>query len=139
MISRLNSLTGLPTGHPFAVEGRYSEALGYCKFLLEYFGMTPDSISILDKDMDYSKNALENFLSAYGVKSALEKQIMDTDGEIVLACGNTIGALKLKGTDFGGIDISLPALGYIDVIPKTHLGLSGAALLVELILNGLRF
>lgn len=139
LISRLNSLTGLPTGHPFAVEGRYSEALGYCKFLLEYFGMTPDSISILDKDMDYSKNALENFLSAYGVKSALEKQIMDTDGEIVLACGNTIGALKLKGTDFGGIDISLPALGYIDVIPKTHLGLSGAALLVELILNGLRF
>lgn len=139
LISRLNSLTGLPTGHPFAVEGRYSEALGYSRFLLEYFGMTPASISILDDDMDYSKGYLDNFLEAYGVQDALKNPIMETEAELVLASGNTIGTLKLKGADFGGIDVSLPTLGYIDVLPKTHLGLSGAALLVELILNGLRF
>ncbi|MDY2959788.1 MAG: nitrogenase component 1 [Hornefia sp.] len=139
LISRLNSLTGMPTGRHFAVEGRYSEALGYSKFLLKYFGMTPDSISILDADMENCKEELENFLRLYGVEDSLKKPILDTDAEIVLASGNTIGGLKLKGADFGGIDISLPSLGYIDVIPKTHLGLSGAVLLVELVLNGLKF
>ena len=136
-ISRINSLIGIPTGRPFAVEGRYSEVLAYGNFLLEYLGMTPDSLSIIDEKEDAYKEDLVEFLKKYGVAYALDVPILETDAELVLAGGNTIGALKLQGKCFAGIDISLPTLGYIDVIPKTHLGLKGGSLLVELVLNGL--
>jgi hypothetical protein len=42
-------------------------------------------------------------------------------------------------TDFNRIEIALPSLGYLDVVEKSFLGASGAMLLLEQILNGLRF
>jgi hypothetical protein len=45
--------------------------------------------------------------------------------------------MKTEGKRFSGIEISLPSIGYIDVIDKTHLGASGGLFLTEQILNGL--
>lgn len=135
-ISRLNSLTGMPKGRPFAVEGHWSEAMGYVRFFIEYFAMTADSISILDAECDYSKKAFISMLKEYGMEDALERDIMRTQADMVFASGNTVAALKLQRKEFAGVDISLPTLGYIDVVPKTYLGISGAALLSELIING---
>lgn len=47
-LSRLNSLTGLPKGVKFAVHGTCSQCYGYTAFLIRYFGMTADCISVLD-------------------------------------------------------------------------------------------
>lgn len=63
----------------------------------------------------------------------------DDDPEIVLADGNTIARMKAEGKLFSGIEISLPSIGYIDVIDKTHLGASGGLFLTEQILNGLLY
>lgn len=57
------------------------------------------------------------------------------DPEIVLADGNTIAMMKAEGKRISGIEISLPSIGYIDVIDKTHLGSSGGMFLIEQILN----
>ena len=63
--------------------------------------------------------------------------MLETDADIVFADGNIIAKLKARHHSFAGIEISLPSLGYIDVIPKTHLGIKGGLLLTEEVLNGL--
>ena len=44
-------------------------------------------------------------------------------------------SLKAEGRRFSGIEISLPTIGYIDVIDKTHIGSIGGLFLIEQILN----
>lgn len=106
-IARMNSLTGLPKGTQFTVQGSPARVTGYSRFLTEYLGMT-------ESEKDSEK-----------------------DAEIVLADGNYIAMEKAKGRKFSGIEIALPTIGYIDVIDKTHLGSIGTLLLIEQILNGL--
>ncbi|XVG94970.1 nitrogenase component 1 [Eubacteriales bacterium KG127] len=137
-ISRINSLTGLPRGVSYALEGTWSDCYSYANFFTKYFGMIPDSISIKDVSRDEFCNYIIDFLKSYKVSKSLDKDILDTEAKIVFADGNTISKLKLKGKDFSGIENSLPSIGYINVIKKTQLGLSGALLLTELILNGMQ-
>ena len=78
------------------------------------------------------KHGYSSFLTEY-----LGMTESEEDPEIVLADGNTIARMKAEGMKFSGIEISLPTIGYIDVIDKTHLGAAGGLFLVEQILNGL--
>ena len=107
-ISRINSLTGQPKGVRFAVHGSPAQKLGYSRFLTDYFGMSEDA-----------------------------GDIWETDAKLVFADGNIIGGLKARGHLFTGIETGMPSLGYIDVIPKTHLGVNGALLICEQVLNGM--
>lgn len=129
-------MTGLPKGVNFALEGTYSELYSYTLFLTKYFGMIAESTSIINSERNIFKNRAEELFSSLGLKGALKKDIMDTASELVFASGNTIAALRLLNRQFTGIEISLPTLGYIDVIDKTHLGLQGALLITEQVLNG---
>ena len=143
-LSRLNSLTGLPKGVKVAVHGTCSQCYGYTAFLIRYFGMTADCISVLDPPGANSPPAPEyeelcRLLEKTSMSGALHKDILSTDAELVFAYGNIIAKLKAMHRDFSGIEISLPSMGYTDVIPKTHLGLSGGLLLCEQIINGLMF
>lgn len=140
-LSRLNSLSGLPKGAKFAVHGTASQCLGYARCLIQYFGMVADSINVLDSAESGSPafQQLQQLLEAAGMASALEKDVLRTDAELVFADGNIIAQLKARHHSFSGVEISLPSLGYTDVVPKTHLGLSGGLLLCEQVINGLRF
>ncbi len=138
-ISRVNSLTGLPKGVNFSVEGYCSEIYSYTSFLVKYFGMILESASLLDAERDCYKNKMFKLLNELNLEDALNRDILNTESELVFANGNTIAQLKLGGKAFSGIEISLPSLGYIDVIPKTQLGLTGALMITEQVLNGLMF
>ena len=136
-ISRVNSLTGRPRGMTFAVEGTYSEVYAYSNFLIKYFGMIPVSASIVNPASDCFKKELYELYEQYSISSALKQDIMETDAQIVFASGNTIAGLQLKKHSFAGVETSLPTLGYIDVIPKTHIGIQGALSIVEQVLNAI--
>lgn len=138
-ISRVNSLTGLPKGVNFAVEGTWSEVSSYTLFLVRHFGMIAECASVINKERDVFRGKTTELFSKLNLPESLEKNIMDTSSELVFANGNTIANLKLQGHRFSGIETSLPSLGYIDVIPKTHLGLKGALMITEQVLNGLMF
>ena len=112
--------------------------------------MSPDSISITETDalkdkirsssvLSAQETKLKDILKEYGSSEALEKNIFDTDSELIFADGQTIAMLKAKGKRFSGIEIALPSLGYIDVIEKSHLGIGGGLLLCEQILNGMLY
>ena len=138
-ISRFNASTGLPKGVKFSIEGSYSELYAYTNFLVKYFGMIPACASPLNQQSTAYQEKYQNLLNDFGSSEALLQSILDTDSELVFANGNTIANLKLRKQIFSGIEIGLPSMGYLDVIPKTHLGLRGALMLTEQIINGLMF
>ena len=90
-------------------------------------------------ELSAQETKLKDILKEYGSSEALEKNIFDTDAELVFADGQTIAMLRAKGKRFSGIEIALPSLGYIDVIEKSHLGMGGGLLLCEQILNGMLY
>ena len=136
-ISRMYSLTGLPKGALFAVEGTYSELYAYSAFLIKHFGMIPACLSPLNQKTSCFQEKTESFLDAFGLRDVLAVNILHCENALVFASGSTIAKLKLKRHPFVGVEIALPSLGYVDVMPKTHLGLTGALLLTEHVINGM--
>lgn len=138
-ISRLHSLTGLPRGTTFAIEGPSSGLYAYTDFLLNYMGMVPNVLCSTEGDPRLFSHKLSGLLEGHGLEQALGRNIYETQSDLVFSSGDTISQLKLKNHIFSGIETELPSLGYIDVLPKTHLGIQGALLLTEQILNGMIF
>jgi len=136
-ISRFNSLTGLPKGVRFSAEGTYSELLAYTSFLKDYLGMVPACLQASTEVSDCWRAALERYLADAGLSDVLGRDIERTESELVLASGETIARVKLAGHPFVGLETALPSMGYLDVVPKTHLGARGALLMVEKVLNAM--
>lgn len=59
------------------------------------------------------------------------------EAELVFSDANVISELMLKNKSFCGIEIALPGMGYVDLVPKTHMGPEGTLFLIEQVLNGL--
>ena len=59
------------------------------------------------------------------------------EAELVFSDANVIAELMLENRTFCGIAARMPSMGYVDLVPKTHLGVNGALLLIEQVLNGL--
>lgn len=89
----------------------------------------PDTQAVLER--------LRKFLAGHHMEQALKRRILDTDAELVFSHANTIAQLKAENKTFCGIEISLPGMGYTDIIPKTQIGIRGALFLIEEVLNGL--
>ena len=138
-VSRVNSLTGMPKGVSFSAEGMYSELYALTAFLTRYYGLIPLSLRVAVPESDAYREEFLTLLDTLNIVDAAETDLESTQPELVFGTGNTIARLKQYGFEFCGIEISLPSLGYIDVLPKTILGLRGALHLTELILNALPF
>jgi nitrogenase molybdenum-iron protein alpha/beta subunit len=138
-LSRFSSLLGLPKGTLFSVKAEASTAYALTHWLCTYLGMIPAAVALLPSAESLFAKKLETFLTDISYREALENPIAETPAHILLADGNTIAELKLRGRKFCGIEIALPSLGYIDIIPKSLFGEQGALFLLEQIINGLRF
>lgn len=132
-LARMSSLTGLPKGTRFAVFGSPALRRGYSSFLVEYLGMTDVS-----RGFDDSGDAADS-TDDKGREKTPGSVLTYPEPEVVLADGNTIARMKAEGRKFCGIEISLPSIGYIDVIDKTHLGAAGGLFLIEQILNSFTY
>ena len=117
-------------------------------FELDFDQRPPESARGKRSFLITDPDKIRKIFSAYGQEpgislhinlGALEKDIFDTDAELVFADGNVLAMLKAKQRRFSGIEISLPSMGYTDVIPKTHLGIAGGLLLCEQVINGLPY
>ena len=138
-LSRLHSLTGLPKGVTFAVEGTYSELFALVSFLSDYLAMVPVAAWPAFPQADCYKDKLVELMKDLQVPQALDASPSSCQAELVFASGSTIARMQLEGHSFSGIETMLPTMGYLDVVPKTYLGIRGALQLVEMVLNGLHF
>ena len=98
-LSRVDSRTGLPKGVTFAAEGTYSELYAYTNFFVRYFGMVPDCLSVLNSSSDCFKARLHELVDTLGVSGALNRDILDTNAELVFGSG-TVAKLKLRSMSF---------------------------------------
>ncbi len=128
--------SGLPKGVPFAVEGTLPLVYSLTKFLGEYLGMVPDTLVYETEGPGYLKEELKQLLITLQAEGTDQKPMSETQAELVFADANTIASLMTRKTAFCGIEISLPGMGYTDLLPKTQLGIRGTLFLIEQVING---
>ncbi|MBR4702266.1 MAG: nitrogenase component 1 [Oscillospiraceae bacterium] len=136
-LNKLDEMSYLSTLRSFAVEGMDSTVYSYVSFLTDYLGMTPECVSLTGSPDAGMREALGKVLRKCRAEGALTKDILDSRAELVYADANTISALCTRHDAFSGIEISLPGMGYTDIVKKTHLGVRGALFLTEQTVNGL--
>lgn len=102
--------------------------------------MKADSISLIDRGLNENDfNRLTALLRQTSMTSSLEKDILETDAELVFADGNIIAKLKALGRDFSGVEISRRLWDIRTSSLRLHLGPAGGLLLCEQIINGMRY
>lgn len=139
-LSRFNSISGLPCGATFSVKADPSLALGLTMFLNSYLGMLPAAIEITENEGADCAVNLKAYLERAGFLKALSRPVNSTAADIVLADGNTLAQLRVnEQLKFAGIEIALPSVGYLDIVEKSLFGISGTLMLIEQVVNGLRF
>jgi nitrogenase molybdenum-iron protein alpha/beta subunit len=137
-ISRFYSYSGLPKGASFSIRAESSLALPLTHWLYSYLGMAPLAVKLLPGSDPEEAESLRIFLEEKGFCEAWDRDPALESTDIAFADGPTLQLLKSKECCKAGIEITLPEEGYIHIIPKTYLGVSGALLLLEEIINGLR-
>ncbi|HEY3361498.1 MAG TPA: nitrogenase component 1 [Methanosarcina sp.] len=137
-ISRFYSYSGLPKGASFSIRAESSLAFPLTHWLYTYLGMAPLAIKLLPGSDPEAAEYLRAFLEEKGFCEAWDRDPYLESADIAFADGPILQLLKAKGCCKAGIEITLPEEGYIHIIPKTYLGVSGALLLLEEIINGLR-
>ena len=139
-INGIYEMSGLPKGALFAVQGRFAQVFSYSAFFMDYLGMVPDALSVDGEMQPSMRKRLRELLAEYHSEGAMEKPLEATKAELVFGDANAITALLMRGAPdipFSGIEISLPGMGYTDLVRKTHFGIRGAMFLTEQVLNGL--
>ena len=137
-ISRFYSFSGLPKGATFSIRAESSLAFPLTHWLYSYLGMAPLAVKLLPGSDHEAAAALKAFLEEKGFSEAWGRDPSLESADIAFADGHTLQLLKAKGCCKAGIEIMLPEEGYIHIIPKTYMGVSGALLLLEEVINGIR-
>ncbi len=137
-LQSLNSLSGFPKGSSYAIKADITEASGLFQFLTPYLGMVPAAIELTNNLNAQSVLHLKESLISKGFDNVLGN-ITNSEYHMLFADGNTIAQEKVQHKTFTGVEISLPSLGYTDVIPKATMGSQGALYLIEQVINGLKY
>jgi len=137
-LSRYHSFSGLPKGTSFSIKAEASLAYPLALWLYSYLGMVPLAVKTLPGGSPEIEASLRAFLKEKGFEKAYDREPEYEKADIAFADGYTLGFLKGMGCCKAGIEISTPAEGHIDFIPKTYLGVEGTLRLLEEIINGIR-
>ena len=133
MISGICSLLGCGD-EDFRRESERARGLAWYKLreTSQAFGK-PKGVRFFVKGGSSAEKAYTAFLRDYLGMEPSEAE----DAELVFSDANVISELMLRNKVFCGIEISLPGMGYTDLVPKTHMGVKGSLFLIEQVLNGL--
>ncbi|MCM1987041.1 nitrogenase component 1 [Methanococcoides seepicolus] len=137
-IARYNSLTGLPKGATFSIQADSSLALPLTKWLYYYLGMAPMAVKILPGGNPEYEKALCDFMEDIGFTDEWDIFPGDQPVDIAIADGHTVESLRNQNMCRNGIEIALPAGEYLDMVQKTYMGTTGALMILEEVLNGIR-
>lgn len=138
-LSRLHSLTGLPRNARFSISGPPSSAMAYSSFFVHYLGMLPEAIDVEKNHENSHEEKLKKMLEEHGLSETLGRSVLDNPGQLLFADGNTISQCTREHDGFSAVEIDIPSMGIIDIIPKTHFGIKGSLYLIEQIINRLPY
>ena len=138
-IARYMGSRGFPKDLRYGAEGEWSMLAGYVDYFSGYLGMKASVLHPLYTECsEKGKQVLQKMAQAYQLEDALGNKIEKLENAFLLGNANTILEVMTYSKNICGIETSSPSSGYIHVIPKTHLGCSGALYLLEQVLNGVK-
>ncbi len=136
VLSRFNSLTGLPAGAAFALQADGSAALSLAKWLYYYLGMVPEGIFFEEYSPKHEKEA-KRFLEETGCPGAWNPDPGKIFPDMVFGGEAFISRFAGAGINAAGVITGLPAGGFMEIIDRCHMGAAGALWLLEEILNAM--
>ncbi|MBO4819581.1 MAG: hypothetical protein J5528_05510, partial [Firmicutes bacterium] len=134
----------------YAAEGEASLLYALTDYLSGYLGMAPECLHVLYRPVEneqlstaeaacsQEEGALGALLASFGEENALGKDISQVKDVIFFGNANSIAHLLAYSGNVYGVEISSPGSGYINVIPKTLIGPTGALYILEHVLNARR-
>lgn len=125
LLSRFNSLTGLPRGATFALLADGSISLPLTRWLYDYLGMVPIAISVEETTTSHAE-ALRRFLEQIGCADAWQADGSDLCPDLVFGDEGFISRFRARGLPVVGIDIALPGSGAVELISRCYMGSTGA-------------
>ena len=138
LLDRFNLLTGLPKGATFAVKADSSVALPLTKWLYNYLGMVPSSVTVNPGSSEQDSSLLAEFLNSIGLEDVITDCIINSRADIVLADGHTAeltkGIKEMSGRDFHFLS---PEPGAWISSKSRIFGSKGALQLLDRIVNGM--
>ena len=118
----------------YAVLAEPSVVLPLLRFVSKDLRMAPVSIGFTEKDETY-ENEVRSILDRMGATDALSKEFGDGYCDIVFGPGGAAEYLLQKGLCTTAVDIFVPSRYYLDIAPKSIIGLDGCRRIVEQVLN----
>jgi nitrogenase molybdenum-iron protein alpha/beta subunit len=136
VLSRVTALTGAPRGLTAGISADPSTALPLARFLFEYLSVLPVSVETPNGCGTPWSARLDAALDEMGCREARNVPWQTVSPDFLLADGCQVAQGPAFGLPTqGGIELTLPLSGYVDLAPKALLGAGGAAYLVERIVN----
>ena len=118
----------------FSVLSEPSVALPLMTFIVKRLHLVPASIELCEHDADY-EGQLESLLKKMGEEDVLKKEFGTEFSEVLFGPGSMCDYLLQKEMCSTAVDISIPSKDYMDIAPKSIMGLDGCRRIVEKILN----
>ena len=118
----------------FSVMAEPSIALPLTHFLMKRTRIAPVIIELTEKDEIY-EGQLKEILERTGTSDSLGREFGSEYTEIVFGPGGMCEYLRQKGLCNTIFDISIPSKDYLDIAPKSIIGLDGCRRIVEGVLN----
>ena len=116
--------------YTFSVLSEPSIALPLVTFIMKRLRLAPSSIELTVHD-EYYETKLRGLLKNAGAEDALDKEFGSEFSEVVFGPGGMCEYLLQKGMCSTAVDISVPSKKYLDIAPKSIIGLDGCRRIVE--------
>ena len=118
----------------FSLFAEPSVALPLTQFLMRRARVAPLAIELNEKDEIYEEQ-LKALLERTGTMDSLGKEFGSEFSEIMIGPGGMCEYMLQKGMCSTAVDISMPSKEYLDLAPKSIMGLDGCRRILEKVLN----
>ena len=118
----------------FSVLSEPSIALPLIQFMMRRMHVAPVSVGLTEHDEDYEKK-LKKLLDRTVSQEVLDVGMGEEFSDILFGPGNMTEYLLQKGMCSTAVDIFVPSKNYLDIAPKSIIGLDGCRRIVETVVN----
>lgn len=120
--------------YTFSLMAEPSIALPLTQFLIKGARVAPVCIELTEKDEEYER-ILKELLERTWNLDSLGKEFGSVQSEIAFGPGGMCEYMLQKGVCSTAIDISVPSKDYLDIAPKSIIGLDGCRRIMEKVSN----
>ena len=118
----------------FSILAEPSVALPLMTFIVKRLRLAPESIELCEHD-DHYEEQLSSLLKKMGEENVLKKEFGAEFSEVLFGPGAICDYLLQKDMCSTAVDITIPSKDYMDIAPKSIIGLDGCRRIVEKVLN----